>query len=98
MEDVEEMFTENICIFCLNHECKNKKNCKNIVNIKRENLESYKCVNFIKKYRAPKEFSEFIRYAFYNEDGKYIVIIKPETPKYVVHQMKYRFDEVKYRE
>jgi len=98
MEDVKEMFEKNICIFCLNHECKNIKKCENIIEIKKDNLDNYKCINFIKKYFPPKEFSEFIKYAFYDETGKYIVIIKVTTPTYVIHQMKYKFDEIKYKE
>ena len=98
MEDVKEVFSKKICIFCLNHECKIEKKCENFVYSKKNDVDTYKCLNFVKKYCPPKEFSEFIRYAFYDEDGKYIVIIKPDTPKFIYNQMKFLFDDVKYRE
>lgn len=96
MKDVEKELIKNICIFCLKYEC--EKNCMKLVQEKQGTTKVYKCLNFVKKHRVPQEFAEFVRYTFYEEDGSYIAIVKRDTPKYVIHQMKYKFDEVKFKE
>ena len=96
MKDVERLLKENICIFCLKHECKEK--CMELQTINQFGLITHKCLNFKKKQTTPIEFVEFVRYTFYDENGKYVAIIKTKTPHYTINQMKQKFDEVKYRE
>lgn len=41
---------------------------------------------------------QYIKYTFYDEINKKIVIIKEDTPKEIIEELKKEYDEVKYKE
>ena len=41
---------------------------------------------------------KYIIYAFYDEVGKIIAIIHPNTPKEIIEQLSKEYDEVKFKE
>lgn len=40
----------------------------------------------------------YIRYAYYDDDGRYIAIVYPNTPKEIIQKYLEEYDEVKYKE
>lgn len=95
MEDIEIEFSNQICNFCIYKEF---EKCGEIQVEKMNNLSICKCLNYRKKDISMKEFSEYIKYTYYDEVGKYIAIIKKNTPEDIFKQLKYRYDEVKFKE
>lgn len=98
MEDVKKSFKEYVCIFCLEHKCENDFKCMNIKKEVVNNLTSYKCINFRKKVIMKPEFIKFIKYTYYEDTGKYVAIIKRETPSNIIDEMLKKFDYVKFKE
>lgn len=43
---------------------------------------------------------KYIRYAFYEEDGKYIAIIEKYTPKDIIEKLRneYKYDDIRFEE
>ena len=41
---------------------------------------------------------KYIKYAFYDETGKYIAIVHENTPKEIIEQLSKEYDEVKFKE
>jgi len=98
MKDVERVLEEEYCIFCLNHKCKKDWECLKFKISEKDNMVTYKCLNFVKGPKKEIEFKEYLKYAFYDEVGNYVAIIKRRTPKNIIEQMKNKFDEVKFME
>ena len=98
MEDVKENFKKYVCIFCSEHKCENNYKCMNIKKENKNNILTYKCCNFKKKFRLEPEFIKFIKYTYYEENGDYIAIINTNTPIDIINKMKTKFDEVRFRE
>lgn len=92
---MEDVIKEKLCNFCTNNK---SENCMNIkTNIQKEVI-CYMCQNYNKKEEGYQKFAEYIKYTFYSDIGEYVAIIRKETPKEKIQEIKMYFDEVKYQE
>lgn len=96
MEDIKEYFQKRICILCLNSKC---NNCIDKIKIKKqENSIVYKCNEFKKRELKMSRFKDYVKYAFYDEIGVSVAIIKAETPSEVIEELKKEYEEIKFKE
>lgn len=89
MEDVER----KICNFCINNKC---KNC--IVKRIKKGATTYKFKNYIRGEHKQMEYSEFIRYTYFDDDMKSVAIVTRETPKKIIEELKLKYDFVRNKE
>ena len=92
---MKEIIKKYLCTKCLNKS--NCFSCMKYTEKKEKGVYIYMCENY-KGQKKQKEDMEYIKYTFYDEDGKYIAIIKEETPESKIKKLKYFYDEVKYKE
>ncbi len=88
---MEKIIRKNFCDFCKN-KCGN--GCLSIEIVQSDNFITYRCLNY--QNDAPLEpFKKFIKYDYYDEQNNYIVIIKPQTPKETIAELRKRYDYVR---
>lgn len=95
MEDLKSLFSKNICSFC---KFANNGECLKIQKKNLGNLNIIKCINFQKGELQMKEYSNYIKYTFYEENGDFVAIIKENTPPEIIKELKTKYDSVRFKE
>ena len=95
MENFKSLFNKRICNFC---KFANQCNCFNIQKKIEGDLIKYKCLNFQKGELKMKEYSKYIKYTFYEENGDLVAIIKESTPPEIIKELKTKYDSVRFKE
>lgn len=88
---MENRIKNNFCKCCK----KDGEGCINIEVHTVDNVKIYRCTNYECNIELP-EYMKNIKFAFYDEDGNYIAILKNKVNKDEILELRKHFDFVKY--
>lgn len=88
---MEEKIKINFCKCCK----KCGKGCLNVEIREIDDVKIYRCTNYECNIELP-EYMKNIKFAFYDEDGNYIAILKNKVNKDEILELRKHFDFVKY--